>query len=928
MREARKAGREADAEARSAARDERARAKSVNQRLRERDQELRDRTRKSRERRAAATDVYNAVGFERMFRNGLCEVEEGLFSETLRFSDVSYQSAREDDQRAIFEAMAQLNDYFDSSTMVQYLVTNTPLTAEEIGRRAFFDASGENAELASEYNAILNEKVREGSSNIRREHYITYAVEAENADRARQLLAGVRAGVRGQLEASVIKSRTHLLDGAERLGLVSSILRPGIPFSFDYERDLSIRSPLTSKDFVCPTSLDFRPAGGDSTCYRSDGTWCQVLVMRESFASELTDRSISSLLDLQVPMAVSWHLQPVDKAKAVAMAKRQNAWIQKDIIENQQRAVKQGYDYTIIPPELEQIQGENRDVIDQLLHRNQRLYLFTGLVWTCAADRKALDAQVVDLIRAARQQGIELTPLALRQREGMNSVLPLAHNHVDVQRDFTTKEATMLVPFTTQELDQEGGGYYGQNKLSQNLVICNRKSLMSPHGFICGMTRSGKSFLVKKEQTNTVLAYPGDEIYICDITGEYAFLVNSLHGTRYRFGPRSDTFVNPFELDLTSDQSFSEGVVGKIDAFLAMVSALKAEGGQPLSQEERSIISAVVDATYRSLLGSDMSGRQPVLGDFAAALEAYEGVGANEARRLALVLGRYVTGPLSFMNHQSSVAFGKSRLVSFDTADVPNDMRVFTMLGNLEAVRQRMFVNHQRGVRTWLYIDEIQALFAHPSILAYLARLWREGAKYGLICTGMTQSAEAMAGDGDAKTILDQSGFFLLLRQSDADRAFWAATKGLSAQEVGYIGETGRPGEGLLIADGARVPIFDEFPRGNGLYTMFSTSPEDYAAQRAAMEAVERAGAQAQAGDAGPTQQPAPAQPPTPTPAPRSPGSAFDAYADEIAELLLKAGGEAPTARELRDMLAAAHPEAELPSARSLSRWLARRRTE
>ena len=94
------------------------------------------------------------------------------------------------------------------------------------------------------------------------------------------------------------------------------------------------------------------------------------------------------------------------------------------------------------------------------------------------------------------------------------------------------------------------------------------------------------------------------------------------------------------------------------------------------------------------------------------------------------------------------------------------------------------------------------------------------------------------------------------------------------------------------------------------------------------MEAVERAGAQAQAEDAAPAQPPVPAQPPAPAPTPRSSGSAFDAYADEIAELLLKAGGEAPTARELRDVLAAAHPEAELPSARSLSRWLARRRTE
>lgn len=64
----------------------------------------------------------------------------------------------------------------------------------------------------------------------------------------------------------------------------------------------------------------------------------------------------------------------------------------------------------------------------------------------------------------------------------MNSILPLGLNHVEVSRYMTTAQIAIQMPFASQELNQEGGGYYGQSKQSGNLVICNRKKLASPMG--------------------------------------------------------------------------------------------------------------------------------------------------------------------------------------------------------------------------------------------------------------------------------------------------------------------------------------------------------------------------------------------------------------------------------------------------------------
>ena len=90
--------------------------------------------------------------------------------------------------------------------------------------------------------------------------------------------------------------------------------------------------------------------------------------------------------------------------------------------------------------------------------------------------------------------------------------------------------------------------------------------------------------------------------------------------------------------------------------------------------------------------------------------------GEPEARDIALRYERYVKGALSFFNHQSNVGF-TNRITNVDFKDLSQNMRVFGMLTALEAVRNRMYANFERGVTTWLYIDEVQSLFGHPAII-------------------------------------------------------------------------------------------------------------------------------------------------------------------------------------------------------------------
>ena len=808
----------------------RRRPRSVERRIREQEKQLTDQTAAQRRKRRAARDVYSAVGFDLMYKDGICQVEEGLFSQTIAFDDISYQSAREESQQAIFSGWCQLFDYFGAETCVQLTVTNTPIPASEIGRMRFFDEGApETAEYAREYNRILNDKMREGVSNLVRHRYLTYAVGADDVDAAVPKLARMRSDAMQTLNK--IRSSARPLDGEERLRAIHSQLRPGKPFSFSWDAVGATRG-LTAKDLVCPMSLDFKPEGS-GTCYRSEGVWCQVLSLHR-FGSELSDRCLAEIIDLPIPLNVTLHVQAMDKAKAVAFVKKRLAWMDKEIIDEQMSAVKKGYDYQILPPELRFSKEEAEELLDFLRNKSERLFVYTGLVYTWADSLEELDRRVQQVTSVAQGCTIGLEPLHFRQRQALNSVLPLGDNHVTVSRYLTTGQVAMQMPFASQSLDEAGGGYYGQSKESGNLVLCDRKRLASPMGFVCGKPGSGKSFSVKREITNTVLAHPEDEVVIFDPAGEYGNLVGALGGANVELAPGCSAVLNPLDTADVADRADAAKLAYKTDAVLALSSALMAEGREGLPERDRSIIARCVGEAYRECA---RDGRLPTLGDFHAALLAQP---EPEAADIALRYERYVKGAFSFFNGQSNVALD-NRITNIDMHGLGQNMRVFGMITALEMVRNRVMVTPPRPNYTWLYIDEVQSLFAHPTVVEYFARLWREGRKFGLICTGISQNTSHMLANAEARDMVLNSEFFLLHKQSTADLDAWAEMLQLSATERGYIGDAVKPGEGLLISAGIRVPITDDFPKGP-LYDLWNTKPAEVAERemrRAAREAEE-----------------------------------------------------------------------------------------
>ena len=788
-----------------------------------------EKTRRTSKARNSAKRQLDYIGYDAMYKNGIAQVEEGLFSQTVEFSDISYQSARRDAQENIFSVLSSLYNYFNADTSVQLSIANTPIPANVIGSKRFFrHVADVDDGLVDEYNRILNDKLREGVSNLERHRYLTYMVGADDVDAATPKLARIRADVCQTLAR--IRCDARPIDGEERLRAMDSIVRPKKRFEFSWDKLSQFRG-LRTKNLIAPNLMDFAPEGR-ADCFESDGVFGSVLAIRD-FGSMLEDYYLANIIDLPIPLVVTLHIHPIAQSDALAMVKRQLDWMDKEIIDEQMAAVKKGYDYSILPPELRYSKEEAEELLDFLRNKNERLFVYTGLVYTYADSLEELDRQVEQVVSVAQGNSLGIVGLDYRQKHALNSMLPLGRNHVNVSRHLTTGQIAMQMPFASQELNQEGGGYYGQSKQSGNLVICNRKRLASPMGFVCGKPGSGKSFSVKREILNTVLAFPEDEVVIFDPAGEYSTLVGSCNGQNIRLAPDSDTSMNPFDLTDVEGKADAAQMAFKIDAFLALSSAMMAEGAEGLPEADKSIITRCVEAAY-----AQAEDRIPTLEDFYRVLVEQP---EREARDIALRYERFVKGALSFFNRQSNVTF-KNRVTNVDLHDLSSNMRVFGMLTALEAVRNRMYENFERGVTTWLYIDEVQSLFGHPAIIEYFSKFWAEGRKFNLICTGITQNSTYMLTHESARNMVLNSDFCLLHKQSALDRKSWVDLLTLSDTEAGYIDDSIKAGEGLLVAGGARVPIMDDFPKG-ALYDLFNTKPDEIAElkRKAVFEANRRA---------------------------------------------------------------------------------------
>ena len=482
--------------------------------------------------------VQQSIPIQKIFRDGIWLVGS-KYSMTWRFNDINYSVASDADQEQMFLAYCGVLNSLPTDAATKITINNRRINWVDFERTVLMEEKGDGLELyRQEYNRILSRQAEE-SNNLVQDKYVTVAVSRRSVEEARTFFARVDNDLGKNF--SRLDSAVRPLSNHDRLRIFHDFFRPGEESTFSFDLERAMRLGHHFKDYIAPDGMQFK-----ADHFEMGGRVGRVLFLRE-YANYIKDSLITELSDFPRDLMLSIDILPVPTDEAVKEMQSRIMGVESDITRWQQRQNDKNNFTATVPYELEQLRAQSKEFLDDLSARDQRMMCANVTIVHMADTLTQLDTDTETLQTIGLERACQFSILRYQQEDGLNTALPYGLRRIRTTRTLTTESTAVLMPFRVQEIQDAGGVYYGVNAVSRNLLICNRKKLLNPHGFILGVSGSGKSVSMKEAITFLALS-TDDDIIVVDIEREYSDLIQALGGEIVEISPNSGHHLNPLEL--------------------------------------------------------------------------------------------------------------------------------------------------------------------------------------------------------------------------------------------------------------------------------------------------------------------------------------------------------------------------------------------
>jgi len=751
--------------------------------------------------------VQDIIPVKAIYNDGIFRVGKNKYAKTYKFEDINYAVASRDDQQGMFLEYCQLLNSLDSGATTKLTINNRRLNSLDFRRKILIPLRKDAMDVyRDEYNRMLFAKATH-SNSIVQDKYVTISVTKKNIEDARIYFARVGSDLISHFNR--LGSKCTELDVNERLRIIYDFFRTGEETSFYFNLKEKMKKGHSFKDYICPDVFEH-----EKDCFKIGERWGRVLLFRE-YASYIRDDMVAKLTELNRSMMMSIDIVPVPTDEAVREAENRLLGVETNITNWQRKQNENNNFSAVVPYDMEQQRKELKEFLDDITTRDQRM-MFAVITMVHTADtKKQLDNDTEEILTTARKHLCQFSVLKYQQLDGLQTAIPFGIRKIDAFRTLTTESLAVFIPFRVQEISDEGGIYYGQNVISKNMIIADRRKLLNGNSFILGVSGSGKSFAGKNEITNLMLSSDAD-IIVLDPEREYAPLVRAMGGEVIEISATSPNHINA--MDMSKDYGEVDPIIEKSQFIQSLCEQIIS--GHHFAKGQQSIIDRCTENVYRYYKQGNYMGTPPTLSDFRDELLRQT---EPEAHSLALELELFTRGSLNTFSKQTNVNTA-NRLVCYDILELGEQLRAIGMLVILDSIINRITTNRMKGKQTFIFIDEIYLLFMHEYSAQFLFKLWKRVRKYGAYCTGITQNVDDLLQSHTARTMLSNSEFILMLNQAATDRAELAKLLNISDLQLSYITNVDA-GHGLIKVGSSLVPFANIFPKNTKLYKLMSTKP-------------------------------------------------------------------------------------------------------
>ena len=749
--------------------------------------------------------IQETIEIVKVAENGIFEVAKNRFSKCYRFQDINYTTTNEVEQIDIFERYCKFLNSLDCNFKITVNNKNKDMQnlREEILLQYQYDEFDKFRRI---YNEIIEDKIREGRQGIEQERYLTLTIERKNFEEAKAQFATLEATIHkafGELGTDIVA-----LSGNERIKVLHDFYHLGEEEGFSFDLKHARKVGADFRNDLCNGMLKYFPDH-----IEDEGKYIRAMFIKK-YPSSLSDRFLNEITSLPVHSITSIDVVPIPKDLTTKTLQKKYLGIESDIIK-QQRVRNKNNDFsTEISYAKRTEKKEIEEIMDDVRENDQCLFYVAVTLIIVAESKEELESVTETVETIGKRNSVTIDTHYLKQREALNTALPIGVRQVETMRTMLTQSVAVLMPFNVQELNAVGGNYYGINQISKNINVGNRKGLINGNGFIFGVPGSGKSFFAKQEMGNVFLNTQ-DDVIVIDPMNEYFDIADTFGGAIVNLSAYTKNYVNPLAADLAhmNERGIRDVIADKSEFMLSLCDQLL---GNALNQKHHSIIDRCIRELYMQAWKVK---KVPVMTDFYHILKSQKEM---EAQELALSLELFVEGSLNIFNHQTNVDVD-NRFTVYGIQDLGSQLAPVAMLVMMEAIQQRIIDNGKRGRATWLYIDECHVLLNSDYSATYLQQLWKKVRKQGGLCTGITQNVVDLLQNYIAMTLLSNSEFVALLKQANVDSAKLAEVIGVSDAQLQYV-HNSPSGTGLLKCGSVVIPFDNQISKDSDLYKLYNTN--------------------------------------------------------------------------------------------------------